>query len=123
MAWTIEYYTNPQGNSPVEGFLRTLPGKDEAKIAWTVKLLSEFGLELGMPYARPLKGKLWELRTRTSGGAYRIIYFAHVGQRFVLLHGFVKKTQKTPRKEMETAERRMVDYLSRHEGANRYVNP
>ena len=68
-----------------------------------------------MPSARPIKGKLWELRARTSGGTYRVIYFAYVGRRFVLLHGFVKKTQRTPRREIRIAEQRMVDYVSRHE--------
>lgn len=64
-----------------------------------------------MPYARHLRGKVWELRVKAAGNAYRLLYAAVVGRRFVLLHGFSKKTDKTPAREIETAERRLADYL------------
>jgi phage-related protein len=53
------------------------------------------------------------LRIRAGRRAYRIIYFAHPGQRFILLHGFLKRTRKTQRKDLEIAERRMADFLER----------
>ena len=112
MAWTIDFYRDTEGNVPVEGFLVSLPEKDRARIAWTINLLEEYGLQLGLPYVKHLRGKLWELRIRAGRSAYRIIYFAYVGQRFILLHGFLKKTQKTPRRELEIAERRMSDFLT-----------
>ena len=93
-----------------------LPEKDRARIAWTINLLEEYGFQLGSPYVKHLRGKLWELRIRAGRKAYRIIYFAYVGQQFVLLHGFLKKTRKTPRRELEIAERRMADFLTREEG-------
>jgi phage-related protein len=62
---------------------------------------------------KAVRGKLWELRVRAGRARYRILYFAFVGQRFVLLHGFVKKTANTPRREIEIAERRMVDFIAR----------
>jgi len=65
-----------------------------------------------LPYVKHLRGKLWELRVRAGRRAYRIIYFAYVGRRFILLHGFLKKTQKMSRRELEMAERRMSDFLT-----------
>ena len=115
MAWTIEYYTDVRGRSPIDEFLSSLSARDEAKVAHVIGLLAEFGLRLRMPYARHVEGKLWELRIRSSGKAYRVLYFAYTGRRFVLLHGFLKKSRKTPRRELETAKRRLADYLARHE--------
>jgi len=79
-------------------------------------LLREFGLQLGLPYVKHLEGKLWELRVQAGRKVYRVIYFAFTGQRFVLLHAFVKKTRKTPRKEIAIAQRRLADFLE-YEGA------
>jgi len=64
-----------------------------------------------MPYARHLKGKLWELRISSGRLGYRVLYFARACRRFVLLHIFRKKTQKTPRREIDTALRRMAELL------------
>ena len=114
MIWTVEFYTDARGDSPLDDFLRSLPERDEARIAQTIELLREFGLQLGRPYVKSLTAKLWELRVSTRGRAYRIIYFAHTGRRFVLLHGFVKKTRKTPKRELDVARRRLTDYLERH---------
>ena len=66
-------------------------------------------------FARPVRGKLWELRIQSGRNIYRIFYFAHTGRRFVLLHTFQKKTRKTPRKELAIAERRLNDVLARAE--------
>ena len=112
MTWTVYLYSDAEGNVPVEDFLVSLPEKDRARIAWTINLLEEYGLQLGSPYVKHLRGKLWELRIRAGRSAYRIIYFAYVSQRFIVLHGFLKKTQKTPRRELEIAERRMSDFLT-----------
>ena len=57
--------------------------------------------------------KLFEIRIKDKTGINRILYFTHTGKKFVLLHGFTKKTDKTPQREIETAEERMKDYLSR----------
>ena len=73
-------------------------------------MLEKFGLELKEPYVKHLENKLYEVRVKDQQGIYRIIYFAHTGKKFVLLHGFVKKTQKTPKKELELAKLRMKEY-------------
>lgn len=115
--WTIESYIDSQGRSPVEGFLDRLPADDRARIDHTIGLLKEFGLQLGPPYVKHLEGELWELRIQAGRKAYRVIYFAFTGQRFILLHVFLKKTQRTPRKEMAIAERRLADFLEREEAS------
>jgi phage-related protein len=108
---TVENYIDPRGRSPVEEFLDRLPADDRARIDHTIGLLREFGLQLGLPYVKHLEGKLWELRIRAGRRTYRVIYLAFTGQRFILLHVFLKKTQKTPRKEIAIAQRRLADFL------------
>ena len=111
--WGIKYYLSEAGRSPVEEFIDSLDAAAKARVARTLDLLEEFGIELGMPYARHLEKHLWELRVRHGRSRYRIIYFLVTRQTFVLLHGFTKKTGPVPRSDMETAERRRDDYLSR----------
>lgn len=115
MAWKIVVYQDEQEGQPVNDFIASLPQKDQARIYWTLDLLRGFGLDLKMPYARSVHGKLWELRVQSGRNIYRIFYFAHTGRRFVLLHAFQKKTRKTPRKELAIAERRLTDVLARAE--------
>jgi len=97
MPWDILGYQDERGRRPVSEFIESLPPKARARIRWTLNLFSEFGLQLGMPYSRPVRGKIWELRIKSGRSIYRIFYFAHQG-RFVLLHAFQKKGQKTPEK-------------------------
>ena len=73
--WSVEYYEVRKGSCPVREFIDSLDIKAKAKMARTIDLLEEFGIDLGMPYAKHIAGKLWELRTRLSTNRYRIIYF------------------------------------------------
>jgi phage-related protein len=109
--WSIEFYVDTRGQSPVSEFLAMLSKVERVEARNAFRLLQEFGTTLGMPHARPLTGhdKLWELRA----GPNRLLYFAHIGRRFVILHGFRKKSQRTPIREIATAERRMANYLER----------
>ncbi len=115
MSWKVVFYEDEQGHSPVWEFIFSLPKKHQAKIVRAFDLLEEFGVALGMPHVRNIKGhrKLWELRVQVAKSAYRVFYFTHTGQRFVMLHAFLKKTTKTPRQEIETAKRRMEELLER----------
>ncbi len=111
--WNIEYYQSGTGKSPVGDFIDSLDGKSRARIARTLDLLEEFGISLGMPYARHLEKQLWELRVRHGRNRYRIIYFLDTGKSFILLHGFTKRTASVPRADIELTESRRDDYLSR----------
>ncbi len=107
--WRIEFYATRRGKSPVAEFLDGLPAPERAKARNVLRLLKEFGVLLGLPHSRPISGhaKLRELR----GGDVRLFYFVHTGRRFIVLHGFRKKSQKTPSAEIATAERRMKEFL------------
>jgi phage-related protein len=115
VVWRIEYFQSATGRSPVEEFIDSLDDKSKARVARTLDLLEEFGVNLGMPYAKHLKAQLWELRIRHGRNRYRIIYFLYIGQTFVLLHGFNKKTGPVPKDDLEIAEKRKDDYLSRRQ--------
>ena len=111
--WSIEYYESIAGRCPVEEFINSLDAGSRARIARTLDLLEEFGINLGMPYARHLEKQLWELRIRQGRNRYRIIYFLAVGKTFILLHAFTKKTGPVSRSDIEVAERRREEYISR----------
>jgi len=113
--WSVENYIDSQGQAPVEKFLNALPPADRVRIVRTIEMLEDFGLQLGAPYVKHLHDKLWELRIRTGHKTYRVIYFAFTGRRFILLHAFLKKTQKTPKKEFAIAEQRRADFLAYEE--------
>ncbi|MGQ9585677.1 MAG: type II toxin-antitoxin system RelE/ParE family toxin [Anaerolineae bacterium] len=109
--WTIEFYTDRRGRCEVVEFIQGLPERERAKIRDALRLLAEFGTGLGMPLTRPIGGHrgLWELRA----GAIRLFYVAHAGHRFVLLHAYRKKSQKTPHQEIAAAERKRADFMER----------
>jgi len=109
LSWTIEFFTTVRGTSPVLEYLDGLQAGERAKVHYHLRLLREFGINLREPYASPLEGHrpLWELKP----GPIRLLYFAHKGRRFIILHAFRKKGQKTPRRHIKTAERRMAEFL------------
>jgi phage-related protein len=119
MTWSIEFYKKENGISPVEEFIETLPFKFQAKAIRQIDLLEQFGVHLKEPYAKPIKGDeykgLWELRIKFASDISRIFYFLPVGNCFVLLHGFIKKTDKIPKSEIDTAKKHMEDYLRRRQ--------
>ena len=78
-----------------------------------IGLLQHIGPAVGAPHVKHLTGRLWELRP----SAHRVIYFLATGRRFVLLHAFGKKSNKTPRSEIATAERRMADFITGEEAS------
>ena len=115
--WTVELYRDPQGRVPVAEFLATLADVDHAAVTRMMTLLEKYGLQLRAPHVRAAKShrKLWELRIKRPSGAVRLFYFAHTSRRFVMLHAFWKKSQKTPRRELQIADRRLVEMMAREE--------
>lgn len=98
-------YETSSGQPVVEDFIKKMQKATQAKLFRQLELLAEFGPELSMPHARPMGEGLYELRVR-GGQEVRILYVFELEDHIYLLHGFVKKTQKTPRKEIELALRR-----------------
>lgn len=113
--WTIVFYIDEHGKSPVEEFLISLDLKTQARFDWSLEQLRTRNIHAGEPLVKHLEGKIWELRRESGTNIYRILYFFFIGRRIVLLHGFQKKTQKTPRREIEQAQKRMKDFIQRHE--------
>lgn len=110
--WVIEFYRDRRGRMPVEDFLNSLPEHERMESLRVIDLLELYGLTIGMPHARPIAG-MWELRTATN----RLFYVAMKGRRFVILHGYRKKSQAAPQAEIDTAARRWADLLEREKGA------
>lgn len=117
MEWVVEYYKDVRGREPVAEFVDSLPIGTQAKVFRLIDLLTRYNILLKEPYTKQIKGKIRELRIVDAVGNIRVLYFSHTGKQFILLHGFVKKEGKTPRREIEIAEKRMQDYLQRHGGA------
>jgi len=102
MHWTVTVIPE------AEAELLALPADMQARFLHIAELLESFGPQkVGMPHIRPLEGKLWEMRMTGRDGIARAVYVARTGQRLTVLHVFTKKTQKTPRKAIETAQARL----------------
>ena len=112
--WSVEFYSDSDCDSPVLDWYGSLDDKAKAKLIWIFQLLETNGIEVGMPYIKPLGDKLYEVRADINRNTFRVIYFLYTGRRFILLHGFQKKTQKTPEKELERARKYLEDFLERN---------
>lgn len=108
-------YTAKDGTVPVNEFLYTVSEKMRAKILKELELLADYGNELREPYTKHIEDGIFELRIKLGTDISRVMYFFYVEKRIILTNGFVKKTQKTPRNEIETAKKYRQDYLSREE--------
>ena len=117
MKCKVDFYRTMRGDSPVQVFLDELPAKLRAKNVRELTLLAEYGTELPAPYVKRLHGReaqgLWELRVKLASDITRVFYFFPTGDRVLLLHGFLKKSEETPPKELQTAVRRMKDAIER----------
>ena len=102
---TGRFYALASGRRPVRDWLLEL-GRDDRRIIGRDIQKVEFGWPLGMPYCRPLGHGLWEVRSDLTGGRIARVIFCIVGGEMILLHGFEKKTQKTPPQDIVLALRR-----------------
>lgn len=104
---TVSFYKTRTGHEPVREWLKSLARNERRTIGEDVKT-AQFGWPLGMPLIRKLSPRLWKVRSRLATGVARVIFTVD-GEAMVLLHGFIKKAQKTPRGELTTARQRLVD--------------
>jgi len=110
----IHFYRSESDACPVEEFLDSLTGKQAQKVAWVLQLIEDMDI-VPVQYFKKLVNTddLWEVRVQSGNNIFRFLGFLD-GERLVVLnHGFQKKTQKTPRKEIQVAEGRKRDYLKR----------
>ena len=108
MKLSINYWRNPSGKAPVEKYIDSIDNKEErAEMLSLLKGIQENGTDaIGIEF-RQIEGKLWEIKIRTHGKQHRIFYVMLKGNEMVLLHAYLKKTQKAPTKEIEVAKQRM----------------
>lgn len=112
----IHIYRDENGKEPVADYLRELAEKKDKdsriklnKIRDYIKILSEYGTQAGEPYMKHIEGEIWELRPIRD----RIFFVGWVNGSYVLLHHFMKQTQKTPAKEIAKAKRELADLKER----------
>ena len=112
----VFFYQDKNGNSPLLEYIQELIGNTDkssrikaTKIQDHIKYLQRVGTQAREPYAKHLDGEIWELRPIRD----RVLYAAWEGESFILLHHFMKKTQKTPQREIDQAKRNLADYRER----------
>lgn len=118
--YEIIFYEDKKGNSDIADYIRALKEKAATnknsrinfnKIVAYIDLLEEQGTRIGEPVTKHLDGEIWELRPLKN----RILYAYFKDNKFILLHYFIKKTQKTPSREIQEAKRRLEDFLERND--------
>lgn len=107
---TAEFYQNPAGKEPVREWLKELSDDDRKAIGKDIATV-EYSWPIGMPLCRPLKGGLFEVRSSLDKNRISRVLFRNVRTRMVLLHGFIKKTEKTPQRDLDLAATRMKEVL------------
>lgn len=105
---TVSFYRTDAGNEPVRDWLKELPRDDKRIIGEDIKT-AQLGWPLGMPLIRKMDKNLWEVRSSLPDGIARVLFTVDENQ-MILLHGFIKKTNKTPQKEIKTATARLGNY-------------
>lgn len=117
--YEIEFYEDKNGKSEIADYIKELNAKAATskecrinfnKIVAYMDILEELGTRVGEPVKKHLDGEIWELRPLKN----RFLYAYYKENRFIILHHFIKKTQKTPKHEIEQAKRKLKDYLERN---------
>jgi phage-related protein len=104
MNWTITYYSDS-----LQEDILVLPARLLGRYLRYTDRMEVYGPDLGMPHTRAMGNGLFELRLKAGEGIARVFYCTSIGKKIVILHQFVKKTQKTPPKELSIARRRMKE--------------
>ena len=112
--YKLHFYSDRRGDAPVRNFIREFNKKSRVKIGKYLTFLEKDGPDLPRPYADHVRDKIRELRVPLPDGNVRIFYFFFIERNIILLHGFKKKTQELPEREINQAERNMNDIIERH---------
>ena len=109
----VLFYKGADQDCPVREFLDSLPSKAARKVVWVLSLLEDLDI-IPAHYFSKMSGteNVWECRIKLGSNIYRVFAFWD-GNKIILTHGFVKKSQKTPKNELERAENYKTDYFER----------
>lgn len=114
MEYIIEFYSTEDGKEPAREFIESLDAKMIAKVIRIIDLLERNGPAVRLPYSECLRNDIFEIRAKQGTDIVRVLYFFTFGRKIVLTNGFVKKTQKTPQREIDKAVKYKNDYIRRH---------
>jgi phage-related protein len=104
MEWTISYY-----DDELQRLIMEFPDGVQARFIHLTERMAAFGPDLGMPHTRAMGKGLFELRMKSKEGIGRVLYCTLPGRRIFMLHAFIKKTAKTPARELKFARRRLKE--------------
>lgn len=110
----IIFYEKENGEKPAEEFILSLENKMKVKALGELSILKEYGRNLREPYSKHIKDGIFELRIKFAKDISRIFYFFYIDDKIILTNGFIKKTQKTPTREIEKALKYKKDFERRH---------
>ena len=110
--WEVVLYASKDGRDSVVQEIDDFGENDAVKVFKVVELLKKYGHSVLETHIKHIDEKIWEIKI----DRYRVLYFLYENQHYILIRAFIKKTQKTPKREIEIAERRYADYVSRAKG-------
>jgi len=107
---SVKFFQTSKGKEPVREWLKDMIKEDKKTIGEDIKLV-QFRWPLGMPLVRKMETNLWEVRSKLESGNIARTFFTVYQSKMILLHGIIKKSQKTPKKEIELARKRMNQWF------------
>lgn len=115
MSFYVNFYRDPDGTKPVGIFIKSLPIKLKAKVVSDLHLLEEYGNLAREPLSKSVGDGIFEIRSQAGNDIVRILYFFHGDKIIIATNGFIKKQNKTPKKEIELAKARRAEYFLQEE--------
>ena len=110
--WKVVFYVSEDERDSVVKEIDNFGENDSIKVYKTIELLKTYGHAILENHIKHIDGKIWEIKI----DRYRMLYFLYENQHYILIRAFMKKTNKTPKAEIELAEKRYSDYISRAKG-------
>ena len=100
----VEFCTKDNGEKPAKNFILGLDTKMRAKVLGIINVLEEKGNQLRKPYSKHLDDGIFEIRGKVGTDITRVLYFFYYGKKIIITNGYIKKTQKTPKREIKLAK-------------------